>query len=282
MPSPLCLVKEGAGAFQPTTTGVNVTPNASLTIGLASTDGVYSWSLTCVGTDELSVAASVNVGIFVDPVAKTAAVTAPGAVGRTWMFQSVVNGGRDVNGVLQPSYTTTFVISTAMPSGDSVLAANETTERGPFGWIKAVNALIRGLSVVTSKVVRYIGDAFSDQRDIQIDSIVTTDATATNLFTFATTAGRSYYISGFIEGTTTSLAGRWLYRIEQYYENASGTLTARITSPTGGVTELHETSSSITLVADVTGTTLRVRISTGLAATTIRWRGRLFIHEGLP
>lgn len=279
MPSPLCEVKDGAGAYQPTTAGVNVTAGNTVTIHLIDS-AAGSWSCDCVYTDDLSDLATVNAGLTRNSALRTCTFTAPVA-GRTYIFRSVIEGGTK-NGRKHAPYVTTFGIYVTTEGGHRVVAANEQTESGPFGWIKSINALIRGLSVVTTKIVRYIAEPKSDQRDIQIDSIVTTDATPTDLFTFATTAGRSYYLAGFIEGTTSSLAGRWLYRIEQYYDNQSGTLTARISAPTGGVTEIHETSSSLTLVADTNLQSIRVRIATGLAATTVRWRGRLFLHEGLP
>lgn len=280
MPTPACEVKDGAGSYQTTSSGVNVTPGNTITIHLIDTSA-DTWSIECIYTDELSSASSVTAALNINNPLRTATFTAPVA-GRTYIFRSVVNGGIGPDGRTRSSYSTTFGVYTLTSGGQRVVAINETTEGGSFGWITPINTLIRALSTVTTKIVRYIGDAYSDQRDIQIDSIQTTDATPTNLFTYATTAGRSYYLSGFIEGTTSSLSGRWLYRVEQYYDNQLGTLTARISTPAGGVTELHETSSSLTLVADASSGTIRVRISTGLAATTIRWRGRLFLHEGLP
>ena len=145
-----------------------------------------------------------------------------------------------------------------------------------------VSPTLSGSPVISATTLQYTGDARSIQQDIQITSVVTTDATATTLWTYTTTSGRTYYLTGFIEGTTSSLASRFLYRVEQYFDNQLGTVNARISSPTGGITELHETSGSLTIAAEASGTSIRVRITTGLAATTIRWRGRLFLHEGLP
>lgn len=286
MPSPACEVRDGSGSFVSTTNGVNVTPGNSVTIRLASPADV--WSIACITTDETSSAATVNASLVVDSLLKTATFTAP-AAGKAYRFQSTINGG-NANGVPRKDYTTTFCVYTLATSGARAHALDETFESSSiWGWLSDLNDLLRNAVAVVSNVltlasttIRHIGEPKSDQRDIQITSITTTDATATDLFTFATTAGRSYYLSGFIEGTTSSLSGRWLYRVEQYYDNVLGTLTARISSPTGGITELHETSSALTLVADANSGNIRVRISTGLAATTIRWRGRLFLHEGLP
>lgn len=207
-------------------------------------------------------------------------------------------------GVLPPSVTN------LAPGAPGLVRVNTTTARcervasfasGDYGigvvdnagYMLVIPGIGAGLKVLDAPTIggpvtysgttfRYVGEPKSDQRDIQIASIQTTDATPTDLFTFATTAGRSYYLAGFIEGTTSSLSGRFLYRVEQYFDNVAGTVTARISSPTGGITELHESSGSMTLIADASGTNIRVRISVGLAATTVRWRGRLFLHEGLP
>ncbi len=142
MVSPLCEVKDGAGAYGSTTNGVNVTPANTITIRLISQAGVDSWSITCATTDELSVAATVTASLTIDTLAKTATFTAPVA-GRAYRFQSRVNGGVDKNGVAQSTYTTTFGIYTLTGGGLRVHAVDETLEGGSFGWCADINALIR-------------------------------------------------------------------------------------------------------------------------------------------
>lgn len=152
MPSPICEVQVGAGAFQSTTFGVDLSPGAAFKIRLASQADVRSWLIQCITTDDLSDAAAVNAGLTIDPVAKTASGVAPVA-GRALRFLSVVNGGIDLNGRPQPSYRTTFGLYTLI-DGRSVIAADETIERDPvFGYIRSINTCIRAIAdLVVSEV----------------------------------------------------------------------------------------------------------------------------------
>lgn len=142
MPSPICEVKDGAGAYQATTSGVDVTPTNTVTIRLADQAGVNTWSIACATTDDLSDAATVTASLTIDALNKTATFTAPSA-GRAYRFQSRINGGVDVNGVAQSSYTTTFCVYTLTAGGLRVHAVDETTEGGAFGWGEDLNSLIR-------------------------------------------------------------------------------------------------------------------------------------------
>lgn len=143
MASPACQVKDGAGAYGPTTNGVNVTPTNTVTINLISAAGVTQWSISCIGTDDLSSAATVTAGLTIDSVAKTATFTAP-AAGRAYIFQSKVNNGIGADGTADPSLTTTFGIYTLTAGGLRVHAVNETFEsHSTFGWMADINSLIR-------------------------------------------------------------------------------------------------------------------------------------------
>ena len=142
MVSPLCQVKDGAGAYVATTNGVNVTPANTITINLIDTSA-DSWSITCASTDELSVAATVTAGLTINTTLKTATFTAPVA-GRTYRFRSTVNGGVDGQGIARSSYSTTFCIYT-LTDGNRVVAADESTEGGAFGWVTSVNNVIRAV-----------------------------------------------------------------------------------------------------------------------------------------
>jgi hypothetical protein len=138
MPSPTCTVNATA-----TTGGVNVTASTIVTITLQSTAGVSTWSISCVGTDDTNTASAINGSLTVNAVAQTASFTAP-AAGSALVFKSVVNGGIDANGVVQPSYATTFGIYVLTAYGKRVVAVNETVEGdGSFGWVTPVNAAIR-------------------------------------------------------------------------------------------------------------------------------------------
>ena len=143
MASPACNVKDGAGAYNSTSGGNNVTPGNTISIQLASQAGVGSWSISCVYTDDLSVASAVTSSLSIDNLNKVATYTAP-ASGRAYIFQSRINGGVDINGVLQPSYTSTLGIYTVAASGNRVVAANETVEgNATFGWVTVLNAVAR-------------------------------------------------------------------------------------------------------------------------------------------
>lgn len=141
MPNPACEVKDGAGAYAATTNGVDVTPGNTVTIHLIDTSA-DTWSIECVYTDETSDAATVTAGLTIDSNARTATFTAP-AAGKAYIFRSRVNNGLGPNGKTQSSYTTTFGIYTLTDDGRRVIAANETTEGGPFGWVATVNDDIR-------------------------------------------------------------------------------------------------------------------------------------------
>lgn len=142
MPSPACEVKDGAAAYVATTNGVNITPTNTIVVRLVSQAGVSTWTPSVATTDDTSDAAAVTAALVIDSVAKTATFTAP-AAGKCYRFKSVVNGGVDVNGVSQPTYTTYFTVYTLTVGGRRVHAVDETTEGGQFGWGTDLNGLIR-------------------------------------------------------------------------------------------------------------------------------------------
>src|SRR4051812_21972208 len=130
-PSPTCTVDSSS-----TLNGVNVTAAATVTIALADTSGVKQWAITCIYTDDLLSATTVTSGLTVDDVTKTATFTAP-AAGSALIFQSVVNRGKDANGVVDPSLTTTFAVFVLTAGAYRVGAFNETLEgNAAFGWVK--------------------------------------------------------------------------------------------------------------------------------------------------
>jgi hypothetical protein len=141
MASPTCQVKDGAGAYQATTNGVNVTPANTVTINLVSGAGVTSWQIRCIYADETTTPSSIT--LTVDSVAKTATFTAP-AAGKALIFESKVNGGLGVDGVEDESLTTTFGIFTLTASSKRVVALNQTFEGdATYGWTADLNAIIR-------------------------------------------------------------------------------------------------------------------------------------------
>ena len=148
-PSPTCQVREGAGAWQDTTNGVDVTAGSSLTIRLVDTSP-YAWSLECIGTDETNSVTAVNAGLVVNNAAKTATLTAP-AVGSALLFRSTVNGGVAADGTARPSYSATFKISVLTATGFRVGAFGETIENDSnYGTAPLVNELVRTVDGLVS------------------------------------------------------------------------------------------------------------------------------------
>lgn len=169
MASPACEVKDGAGAYQATTNGVDVTPTNTITIHLVSSAGVSTWSISCITTDETSDADAVTAALTIDSVAKTATFTAP-AAGKAYRFQSQINGGVGVDGTAQPSYTTTFCVYT-LTGGRRVHAVDETYESdAEFGWIAAINDVVRNPAAVSVS-----GTGFVHSTSGSLDAAATTN-----------------------------------------------------------------------------------------------------------
>lgn len=142
MPSPACQVKNGAAAYVATTNGVDVTPGNTITINLIDSSA-DTWSIECVYTDDLSVAATVTASLVINTALRTATFTAPVA-GRAYIFRSRVNNGNGPDGKTKSSYTTTFGVFTLASGGNRVMATNETVEgNATFGWITKFNSFIR-------------------------------------------------------------------------------------------------------------------------------------------
>jgi hypothetical protein len=137
-PSPLCTVNATS-----TLNGVNVTAASTVTIALVDTAGVKQWTISAINTDDLLSAATVTAGLTINTVAKTATFTAP-AAGSALIFQSVVNNGKDANGAVDPTLTTTFGVYVLTTSGYRAAAFDEKTEgSSSFGWVTKLNAVVR-------------------------------------------------------------------------------------------------------------------------------------------
>lgn len=157
MPSPLCEVKDGAGAYVSTDDGVDVTPGETVTIHLIDTSA-DTWSLSCVYTDDEADVDAVNASLTRNETLRTVTFEAP-EDGHTYIFQSVVNNGVS-QGRVNRSYTTTFGVYTRTENGDRVISANETTEGGDFGWIVPINNIIRsggGSVAVAGDIEKHAG-----------------------------------------------------------------------------------------------------------------------------
>lgn len=132
----------------PQINGVNVAAHSTVVISLASSVGVYNWSLQCIGTDDTNTAAYVNSTLVVNYATNTATFTSPYTNGSTCIFQSVVNGGADINGVEQPHYATTFGVYVLSSSGQRLAAQDETTEGSAnYGWVAKYNSIVRNIQL---------------------------------------------------------------------------------------------------------------------------------------
>lgn len=122
-----------------TLNGVDVVDNGGV-VTIQLTDlSANTWSCTIVGQDDLVTAPTLST----NSTTKTCTFTKPAG---PWalLFQSQVNSGIDINGVTQPSLTTTFEIHIKAGGSYRLLASNERAEANSlYGWISKVNAALR-------------------------------------------------------------------------------------------------------------------------------------------
>jgi hypothetical protein len=139
MPSPLVLINGNSQV-----NGYNASASGTVTINLASTAGVFAWELLCIGTDELNTVENINNLLIINSASSYATLRMPSGLGQALIFQSTINNGTDVNGVVQSSYVTTFGVYVLTSGGLRVGAQNETIEGDIiFGWLSKLNPLIR-------------------------------------------------------------------------------------------------------------------------------------------
>lgn len=178
MVSPICQVKDGSGSYTSTTNGVNVTAGNTITIKLYDVSGVKTWSIQCISTDDNHVAATITSGLTVNQTTKTATFTAP-ADSSSLIFKSIVNGGVDNNGVIQPSYSTTLGVYILTAGALRVGAVGETTEgSASFGWTTKINSLIRSAisstAPTTGDLMQWNGSAWTPVPVQSIGSLLPT------------------------------------------------------------------------------------------------------------
>ena len=185
-----CQVKDGSGAYQATTNGVNVTPGNTVTIKLASEAGADTWTIECVYTDETSTAPTLTV----DSITKTATFTAPTA-GKALIFKSTtIENGDTTN---QPDVKT-FGVYTLTSTGARVMAFNEVLESSAtFGWTGTINRAIRLAGALPTLSTAYTVD-FSAQtaQTISANGTVTIDGKAWTYANFANTNAAAISASG--------------------------------------------------------------------------------------
>jgi hypothetical protein len=144
-PNPACLVNGSP-------TPADVSASATVTGALANPAGVVYWFLEVQSADETTNVATIQASLAINQTAKTFSLTAPGAAGTKIILQSTVGVseqsaqgfGRDINGEVQASYTTTFAVNVPTAAGLRVIAASEITEQNTVvGWLAEINACIR-------------------------------------------------------------------------------------------------------------------------------------------
>ena len=154
-PSPLVLINSQSQLPN----GVDVADGSTVTLALASSQGVYAWSVTCIGTDDGNSVAAVNATLVVNPSNFTAIFTAPHSAdgyGAALVFKSVVNSGIDINGIAAPYLATTFgvYVDSFNVIGLRLGAQNETVEgNAEFGWLTKFNAGLRALGAAGGVLV---------------------------------------------------------------------------------------------------------------------------------
>lgn len=143
--NPTCTVNNGAAP-------ADVATGASVEIELEFPAGALFWGITAISADETTNVGAINASLSVNQTTKKATFTAPSTLGSCVIFQSTVGtgststqgAGRDLNGVLQPTWTTTLKVNVPTTGGLRVLALNETYEQNASaGWIEEVNRAIR-------------------------------------------------------------------------------------------------------------------------------------------
>jgi hypothetical protein len=153
LPSPLVLINGS-----PQVNGYNAIAGDTVTVSLASNYGVYTWDILCIGTDELNTAASVNATLVINPASMIATFTMPNndGYGTALIFQSTINNGMDVNGLVQSIYTTTFGVYVLTTAGNRVGAQNETIEGNAiYGWLTKFNPIAR---IMLADEITFAGD----------------------------------------------------------------------------------------------------------------------------
>lgn len=258
-PSPTCTVKDGAGVAQATINGVNVTAGNTITIALASTAGVASWTISLYGKDEL-VSDPV---LTINSVNQTATFTAP-ALGSALIFKSTVNNNFDINNVQQASFSTTFGIYVLTGAGIRVGASNETTEgNSSVGWISKYNPILRAGGIG-------FGSGFAPT-ELQFFS----GDTSVGITTPTRLAERYFDISTY---PATSGALNRVVKFKASFETTAGTAHCQLYNSTWGEVVVDSTTASLTTTE--TSNTLTVSNTANNLRTASNYMVRAHIIGG--
>ncbi len=148
----------------------------------------------------------------------------------------------------------------------SIIPVIEGTINAESSWIMTTSGAIT-IGTTATTFVQMLG------RDVEVNpstiaTLQTTDDTVTDIATISVAAGETVMVRGFgvAQGPSTASVG---FEFIGTAHNAAGTTTL-----TGQTVRTHDdqtNSYALTIDADDTGDTLRIR-ATGIAATTIDWR----------
>ena len=263
MPSPICSVKDGAGAFVSSATKVVVTPGNVITIALDDPAGAGVWELTCTSADDLSDADAITASISINQVTKQATFTCPAFSGRAYIFRSRVQSGvgpLTTGGYgTRSDYEDSFKIYTAAVGGLDVGAVGETTEGGPIGMAASINSLIRSggsASVPTGTGIPHI---VAGVQSAAASLIVNADVDAAAAISVSKlAAGTNTYVLTTVAGVPTWAAAGGAGSVPTgtgFYTVTGGVMDAAATSAAAGIYTFLGTPSSANLAAALTDET---------------------------
>lgn len=121
---------------------VDISSNSVHTIALADPSGANVWTLVCIATDDSNSSDVVNATVNINATNKTATFTSPIGLS-SLIFESVVNGGVDINGRTLDSLRSRFKV--CVPQSNLRLAVvGETLEHDTkFGWTPLFNGVTK-------------------------------------------------------------------------------------------------------------------------------------------
>ena len=275
-PSPAVTVQDGGAAAQ-NNPPFDVTAGNVVTVALVSVAGVSSWGFQLFGQDDKVTPPAVTV----NNTTKVATFTAPTAPW-TLIYKSIVNNGVDVNGVVQPSYTTTVGIHALTANSKRLVASNETAESNTtLGWTQKVNDAARP---ETANVQPWITADGATQLDFAQD-FTTTNGTPFTV-TFTIPPSRSQKFIGMIEIVDASQNVK-NYWFDDHWKRIGAASPVRV----GTSVAPRDLDGASTQAADagfpaiggytVTSSGVSVLLTcTGLAATNLTWMVRMQRMQG--